>query len=337
MTIMLRHVPPLARSTHHPEMTPVVPPHPLLLPAIGGVAVPVIYDDAFFDDLGASLPDCSLLYVIRAASWSARHSKSGFVPNWKLAELTDNPDLVKRTLRAAGLIYRADGGWRFAEGRGITIVNANEAEIRAKAEAEAAAVAEEKAAAKREADKLRQRRSRDNRKAARAEVFNAGVKDVTRDMASTSHVTTCDAIEGSDLDQSIGVGHIDARAREAPDPALVTLVADLAEKKAKRIVSAAEACRAIAVWEKRAEDSGNVIHDRPRFYGTCAKRERDIEKILAPPPNPLWVELGTAPEPVPGSHPYQPDPSPFVDACAKPGCGLREKNARHTNQEANTG
>jgi hypothetical protein len=58
--------------------------------------------------------------------------------------------------------------------------------------------------------------------------------------------------------------------------------------------------------------------------------------ILAPPPNPLWVELAAAPEPPPGAHAYEPE-SAFGDSCAHPGCGLRKINARHINQEANTG
>jgi hypothetical protein len=128
-----------------------------------------------------------------------------------------------------------------------------------------------------------------------------------------------------------------ARPREDPGPAIVTLVAGLAAKKAGRPVSADEAYRAIAVWDKRAEDAGQVIYDGAKFYRKCATREWDIEAILAPPPDPLWVRLGTAPEPVPGAHAYEPHPSLFVDECTRIGCGLRKSNARHVNQEAKTG
>jgi hypothetical protein len=149
------------------------------------------------------------------------------------------------------------------------------------------------------------------------------------------------ASDYQDLNQSSrgnSNGHLEAaRPREGTDPAIITLAANLAAKKAGRAVSAAEARRAIAVWDKRAEDAGKVIHDPARFYRTCATRERDIEAILAPPPNPLWVDLGTPADPVPGAHAYEPHPSQFVDECTRAGCGLRKSNARHVSQEAKTG
>jgi hypothetical protein len=144
--------------------------------------------------------------------------------------------------------------------------------------------------------------------------------------------------DDQDLDQSSSSrGNGNRHLEAVPARETVTLVTNLAAKKTRRAVSGDEAIRAIAVWDKRAEDAGNVIHDPVKFYGTCVKRERDLEAILAPPPDPLWVKLGATPEPVSGAHPFEPDPSPFVDSCARAGCGLRRMNARHVNQEANTG
>jgi hypothetical protein len=359
VTIMLRHVPPLARMTIAPEMTPVgFPFRPP--PAPCGVALmPLIMGDDFDEIVREfAIPPCSVSLATQAGTWSARHSRSGFAPGTVLASFADDPDEAMGPLVAAGIAKRAKkGGMQIINGHGLTVINAIDAEA--------------KKTKARESGKERQQRLRDKRKAGQAEAIRAAlpvtgsvtagvtpevggvtpakrsakpkqqVSDagVTRYESRTSRVTDqTDASDRSDLDQSSsGVGQISARAREAPDPAIVTLVTDLSAKKAGRIVSRAEACRAVAVWDKRAEDAGKVIHDPERFYETCVKRERDIEAILAPPPNPLWVQLGTAPEPVSGAHPYEPDPSPFIDSCAKPGCGLRKTNARHTNQEANTG
>ena len=354
MTTMLRHVPPLARLTLAPEMTTVAfpfrPP-----PALCGVALmPVTFDDDFYETIREfAIPPSSVSYVMQASLWSARNSRSGFAPATVLADFADDPDEAMGPLVAAGIARRArKGGMQVIEGRGITIVNAKDAEA-------------EKAKA-RESGRERAQRFRDKQKAGLGDAIRAAlpvtpaavtepasvtptkresrkkpqvsVSPVTRYEAGSQRVTEQKpASDDLDQNQSSGVGQINAGAREAPDPAVVTLVVELAAKKLKRIVSEAEARRAIRVWEIRAEEAGNVIYDPVKFFETCVKRERRLEMILAPPPNPLWVELGTAPEPVSGAHPYEPDPSPFVDACTKPGCGLRKKNARHTNQEANTG
>jgi hypothetical protein len=141
--------------------------------------------------------------------------------------------------------------------------------------------------------------------------------------------------DDQDLDQSSSSrGNGNRHLEAVPAREIVTLVTLAAGKKAGRDVSDAEARRAIAVWDKRAEDAGKPVHDRAKFYAACVKRERDIEAILAPPPNPLWADLGAAPEPVPGAHAYEPDPNQFVDSCTRPGCGLPGKNAHHIRQEA---
>lgn len=351
MTVMCLRIPPLARLTHYPEMTPVgftFPP----LPADRGVAVPFTIDDSFFDTFGG-IPDCSVSFLSRAGAWSARTSHSGFVPTWALAQLSGDPDQALKPLISAGIVRRVRNGIRIAEGIGLTVVNVSD--VLRDIEREDAAAAEQ-----RKAWRIKKRGQRREKIAERRGHIAAGVpgtspeenvnvppdspekrkkpqvggNNVPGDIAGTSPGTH--QIDRSNQSSS-WVGQINAGAREAPDSAIITLVMDLAAKKAGRITSGAEARRAIAVWDKRAEDAGKVIHDRAKFYETCAKRERDIEAVLAPPPNPLWVELGTAPEPVPGGHLYEPDPSPFADSCSRPGCGLPKKNAHHTNQEANTG
>jgi hypothetical protein len=90
--------------------------------------VPLIVDDAFYDDPDVrSLPDCSVAFLMRAGSWSARNSLSGFVPSKMLAHLGSDTDKITRTLQATGRIERVKGGVRITEGHGLTVVNAADA------------------------------------------------------------------------------------------------------------------------------------------------------------------------------------------------------------------
>jgi len=128
--------PPTLIRSHRMEMFVA---HPAALP-LGEVApVPLIVDDAFYEYAREHrLPDSSVSFLMRAGSYSARNSRSGFVPNSMLADFSDDPDLAVRRLQAAGLIKRADGGGvRIVEGKGVTVVNAADAAANA-AEAETA-------------------------------------------------------------------------------------------------------------------------------------------------------------------------------------------------------
>lgn len=89
--------------------------------------MPLIVDDAFYEYAREhSLPDCSVSFLVLAGSWSARNSRSGFVPSSMLASFSDDPDLVTRTLCAGGFVRRVRGGVRLAAGRGLTVVNASD-------------------------------------------------------------------------------------------------------------------------------------------------------------------------------------------------------------------
>jgi hypothetical protein len=329
--------------------------------------VPVTYDDSFFDDLGASLPAPSLLLLMPAAAWSARNSKSGFVPAWKIAEISSNPERDTGPLFAAGVARRGKGGgMHIVPGKGILLVNKDDAEKQ-----------EERT---REQGRIRAQRKRDRDKAARAAAVGAGVTpDVTRVTAPSRspvrRVTPTKAQEqenpqvsdefvtryetgssrvtaetegpahqdNQDLSigaGSIGVDPVNARAREDPDPAVIAHVTGLITKKAERPVSGIEARRAMAVWDKRAEDAGKVIHDPRKFYTTCVRKERDIEALLAPPANPLWEKFGAAPEPVAGAHAYAADQRTGACGHEKPdgeACGLPGSHAKHLNLGEMTG
>lgn len=107
--------------------------------------MPLYIDDAFHDFAREHrLPDCAGSFVNNAGSWSARNSRSGFVPASMLADFTGDPDTAVRALCAAGLLERAKGGVRFIEGTMITIVNAcdvaaEQAALEASVEAERSA------------------------------------------------------------------------------------------------------------------------------------------------------------------------------------------------------
>jgi hypothetical protein len=332
-----------------PEMTRVAA---LPAPRVpGAVLMPLIIDDAFFDGVGGSLPARSLSFLLPAASWSARNSKSGFVPSWQVAKLSDDPDRDVGTLQSVGIARRVKGGgMQIAEGKGIVIVNAD------------AAAAE--AERRREQGRLRAQRKRDRDKGARTAAMAHGVtpasrgqspgvtrterreekkqqvsdESVTRYETGSSRVTAennASDNQGLDQDQSIWGSQVDACPREAWPAEVVTAAVTDASKKAGRAVTEAEALRAVAVFDARARKRGKVVHDRVQFNATCFTRERNIEAILAPSPAPEWLDLGTAPEPPSGAHPYEQDPAqPFIDSCVRPGCGVRRSNARHVNQKA---
>jgi hypothetical protein len=313
-----------------------------------------------FDDFAREhrLPDCAVSFLSRAGLWSARASRSGFVPSTMHAEFSSDPDQAVRVLLAAGALRRVKAGVRIAESHCWTLANAKDVHRdieREEAEAEARR-------AKWRADKQRQR---DAEKAERRERIDAGVSgmssgtnadvhpenpgnpekpqvngsgvqvDIPRTSTKTAEKTTSD---DQDQNQSSGVNQSNARPREAPSPETLAFVVAGISKKLKRIVTKGEACRAAAEWDRRAEAAGDVIRDPVKYYGTCIRRARDLEVIIAPPlpaAPPEWL----APEPAvrPPAHVFVPDGNPFVDACAHPGCGVKRSNARHVKQEASTG
>lgn len=323
--------------------------------------MPFTLNDSF-DDFAREhrLPDCAVSYLSRAGTWSARASKSGFVPSTMHAEFSDDPDRAVRALLAAGAVRNVKAGVRISESPCWTLLNAKD--VHQDNERQAAEAEDRRE--KWRADKQRQRAER---KAGQRERIAAGVPrmstetsaDVHRenpgdskkpqvidgyvqvDIAKTSTRTAKKtASDYQDPSQSSEVNQSNGRAREAPSPETVALVSAGISKKLKRPVAEAEACRAIDVWDRRAEASGKVIHEPEKFYPTCIEREREqkLEAILAPP-LPAAPAEWLVPEPPsgPGVHVFQPDGNPFVDACAHPGCGVKESNARHVKREAGTG
>lgn len=310
-----------------------------------------------FDDFARerSLPDCAAAFLIRAGTWSARASRSGFVPSTMHAGFSSDPDQAVRALLAAGAVRRVKAGIRISESPCWTLVNARD--VHRDTEREEAEAGRRRA--KWRADKQRQREAG---KAGRRERIEAGVSgmstresahvhpenpqnpvkpqasgsDVQVDIPGTSTWTPGKpASDNQDQDQS-GVNQSNARAREGLSPGTLASVTAGISGKLGRPVSDGEALRAAAEWRRRAEGAGRVIHDPVKFYATCIRRERALELILAPPlPPPPQEWLGAAPEPVPGWHPFEPDPNPFTDSCLR--CGVRRANARHVTEKASTG
>ncbi len=113
----------LIPSPASPEMCLACPSAPL-----GRGLMPFIVDDAFYDDPEVwGLPDCAVAFLMFAGPWSARNNYSGFIPARVLARFSSDPELVAKALQEARFLEPAGDGWRIAEGRLLTVVNASDA------------------------------------------------------------------------------------------------------------------------------------------------------------------------------------------------------------------
>jgi len=121
--------------------------------------MPLIVEDGFDETVREyAIPHLSVSFVTQAGAWSARKSRSGFVPSTMLAEFTDDADRDMGPLIAAGIVRRGKkDGMQIIPGRGLTVVNADEVEA--------------KKAKVRESGRERSQRLRDRRKAEQAEAI----------------------------------------------------------------------------------------------------------------------------------------------------------------------
>lgn len=292
--------------------------------------MPVTYDDTFFDDLGAALPALSVKFLNRAASWSARNSRSGFVTATAAAELTDDVDRDTAPLKAAGIIRRArKGGWQIAEGAGITIVNARDAAQQARQE-------EAETARRRELGRVRAQRKRDRDKAARAAAMTGSVtrdvtqesrekvpnvtryestepkkqqvkpKNVTRYAAGSSRVTP--QIDDLDLylDQSLETEKSKSDARSREEAALVAEVTDLACAEHGFTPDEAQVRSVIAAIDERIRARKTRTRVRSR-RGYVLQSAKDPGLWKRPAPAPPAADAPRANPWVPAErHEYQP-------------------------------
>jgi hypothetical protein len=303
--------------------------HPSALPRLEVAPVPLIVDDAFYEYAREhSLPDCSVSFLMLAGSWSARNSRSGFVPSTVLADFSDDPDLITRTLSAARIVRRVSGGVRITEGRGLTVVNASD--VLRDIERDKAS-AEQRRAVERE----RKRRYRTAKAAERREDSvprvppesrgtSTGVPpgvppgspgnpgkpqvtstDVPRDICGTSRGTSrgTPASDDQDPDQDqSGVNQVSqlrdrfARTREHPD--VINAAIEELCPKAGCVVTEDQAGRALGIIERRARNSRtSVLTDWADYARTAIRRERDVwAEMLCPPAAELEV-IHAAPDP----------------------------------------
>jgi hypothetical protein len=163
-----------------PEMTRVAA---LPAPRIpGAVLMPLIVEDDFYEIVREfAIPDRSVSSVTQAGSWSARNSRSGFVPSRVLADFTDDPDRDMGPWIAAGTVKRAKGGMRIIAGHGLTVINAADVEA--------------KTAKTRASNNERKQRSRERLRAGQAARIQ-GALPVTRDVTHESHSTSADVTGG---------------------------------------------------------------------------------------------------------------------------------------------
>lgn len=358
MTPACFRVPPLARPLV-PEMSPVAFPY-LLLPAVCEVAVPVTYDDSFFDDLGASLPPPSLLLLMPAAAWSARNSKSGFVPSWMIAKLSSDPERDTGPLFASGIARRGkSGGMHIVEGKGITIVNADDAVKQAERV--------------KEQGRIRAQRKRDKDKAARA---GAMTEAVTRDARVTSRPPLPDVTPAKRADRkkrqvsdeyvtryepgssrvtrppSRAGADQDLNQDQEPDdfdfeldPALVSQSSAVDAGAGAQGASDAELAEAVieAVREREHFDLDPATAlkvgeaavarrkkgppaDRARYAATVIANEKDLYAKLLRGVAPPLAEIVAAPDLPPEVHPFRSDGA-LEPTCLT--CHTKETNYRH--------
>jgi hypothetical protein len=166
--------------------------------------VPFIVDDEFqVFARERRLPPCALSFLMLAGPWSARESRSGFVPNSMLADFSDDFAQVERTLCSAGILKRVKGGVRIVGGHGVTVVNAKD--VTRDAEREEAEVER-----KRELERTRKQRQRDREKAERAERMSAGVTPMSRGTSTDvtpekTEIPKKPQVKGDDVPRDIGV------------------------------------------------------------------------------------------------------------------------------------
>jgi hypothetical protein len=317
--------------------------------------MPLIVEDDYYEIIREfTIPDRSVSSMTQAGSWSARNSRSGFVPSTVLADITDDPDRDAGPWIAAGVVKRAKGGVRFIGGRGMTVVNAADVEA--------------KTARTRAANNERKQRSRERLRAEQAGKIHAALPvtdvtpkshpksadvtggkagkqkksqvsapGVTRDIGVTSRVTPGPSRAGArqddfDLDPREGVSQSrsDARESDADDPELVTVVANAICAEASFLPGDDQARAVIRIFEDRARKAGTVIRSKPAYYAKVVVNEPDLwNGVLLPKPPPAAAESAPWASPAltawdPEHHEFDPPDRGIV--CR---CGSTENSPRH--------
>jgi hypothetical protein len=335
-----------------PEMTPLA-----FLPArapIRAVLMPLIIEDDYYEIIREfAIPDRSVSSVTQAGAWSARNSRSGFVPSTVLADFTDDPDRDTGPWIAAGVVKRAKGGVRFIGGRGMTVVNA--ADIEAKIAKTRAANNERKQRSRErlraeQAEKIRAaavtpavtRKSRATRagvtgvETEKQEKTQVSTAAVTRDIAVTSRVTedpsrarTRDDFD-FDFDSSLvsQSSAVDARAREpargASDDELAGAVIAAVREREFFDLNRETALKVGAMAVARRKKGPPT--DRAAYAAAVIANEKDLYAELLREVAPPRAEIFSQRNPAPGAHPFKSDgaPSPTCLTCFTP-----EGNYRH--------
>lgn len=331
------------------------------------VLMPFVVDDEFHVFARERrLPPCALSFLMLAGSWSARESRSGFVPNSMLADFSDDFAQAERTLCSAGILKRVKAGVRIVEGHGVTVVNARD--VTRDAEREQA-----EAERKRELERARKQRQREKAKAEREAGMSAGVppvsretstdvppektgkrkkrqvgaSDVPRDIGGTSRGTESPSRararqDDFDFDPREGVSQSKSDARGREDPALVAAVTDAICSKVGFVPGESQVCGIIAVYRERARKAGTRIRSELAYFPAAIANEPDLwDGLLLPKPPPMTELVAAEPPPQatapgdPWASPWTPpdpsrhefDPIPGGVVCRT--CNRTENNPRH--------
>ena len=319
------------------------------------VAVPFTPDGAF-DDFARErkLPDCAVSFLFRAGIWSARASKSGFVPSTMHAEFSDDPDQAVRKLIAAGAVRRVKAGVRINESPYWTLVN--EKDVTRDAEREEAEVAR-----KRELERTRKQRQRDRDKAEREARVSAGVTPVSRETSAgvppeKTAKRKKPQVKGNAVPRDIGVT---SRGTEAPsrararqddfdfelDQGLVSqssavdagvrargnsdaeLIDAVIEAVAERGHFGLDRATALTVGMSAvARRKAGPPTDRARYASTVIANEIDLYAKLLRGIAPPLAEILAEPRLPPEYHPFASDGGP-EPTCVT--CKTKKSNYRH--------
>lgn len=159
------------------------------------------------------------------------------------------------------------------------------------------------------------------------------------DRISESHATPIDQSQDLDFDldfdQSEGVGQSksDARASDADDPELVTVVANAICAEASFLPGDDQARAVIKIFEERARKAGTVIRNKPAYYAKIVANEPDLwNGVLLPKPPPVVAEPASwAPPVAPAFAAWDPDYHEFAPLYrgAVCRCGSTENSPKH--------
>lgn len=254
---------------------------------------------------------------VSAGAWSADQEKSGFVPDHALAFLGGTPELAGE-LVAAGLWQRSRGGYQFHDWSDW--------------QPDLAKAKEGMSDGGNLGNHRRWHEKRGKVDPDCAFCSPIGSPSGTRsapDSGSESAPESRASDFDFDFDQSKFLESsqdLDAREdRRISDRSLIGHLTAVGAQLTGHIVTERQTLRAVAEIRARADRSATPVKDFRAYAEAVLRREKNLPALLGEDPAAAGLHLA-APLP-PDAHPYEPDPTFGVEACAV--CGLQRSNLKH--------